>query len=112
MIFGKGDCSVVVDCLVAEVFSSLVLFGSSCLCWLGVFLYQDLLLAFEISQEIETNNCTRIEAIEASVAPEVKSSTNWKVGGSIPGSYSLHVEVSSGKILNPKLLPKAVPLVD
>ncbi len=32
-------------------------------------------------------------------------------GGSIPGSSDQHVEVSLGKILNPKLLPMAVPLM-
>lgn len=34
------------------------------------------------------------------------SGGNAKVGGSIPSSFSLHVEVSLGKMLNPKLLPK------
>ncbi len=38
-------------------------------------------------------------------------STNQKVGGSIPGSPSPHVKVVLGKLLNPKLLPKAVPSV-
>ncbi len=33
-----------------------------------------------------------------------------KIGGSIPGSSSPHVEVALGKLLNPKLLPKAVLL--
>lgn len=30
------------------------------------------------------------------------SSTKWKVGGSLPGSLSLDVEISLSKILNPK----------
>ena len=34
-----------------------------------------------------------------------------KVGDSIPDSYSLHVKVFLGKILNPKLLPMSVPVV-
>ena len=32
-------------------------------------------------------------------------SSNWKIGGSIPGSSGPHVNVSLGKTLNPKLLP-------
>ncbi len=39
------------------------------------------------------------------------SSTNQRVGGLIPGSSSPHINVSSGKILNPTLLLMAVPLV-
>ncbi len=39
------------------------------------------------------------------------SSSNRKIVGLIPGSSSPHVEVSLGKILNPKFLPKAVPSV-
>lgn len=38
-------------------------------------------------------------------------STNQMVSGLIPDSCSLHVEVSTTKILNPKLLPIAVPSV-
>ncbi len=38
-------------------------------------------------------------------------SPSQKVGGSIPSSSGLHVEVSLDKILNPKLLPMAAPLV-
>lgn len=30
------------------------------------------------------------------------SSTKWKVGGSVPGYLSLDVEISLGKILNPR----------
>ena len=33
-----------------------------------------------------------------------QSPSNWKTGGLIPGSSVLHVEVSLGKTLNPKLL--------
>ena len=36
---------------------------------------------------------------------------NWKVGGSIPGSFSLHVKVLFGKILNPDLALMAVSSV-
>ncbi len=43
-------------------------------------------------------------------AVERRLSTNQKIGGLIPGSSSPHVEVALGKLLNPKLLPKAVPL--
>ena len=34
-----------------------------------------------------------------------------EIGGLIPSSSDVHVEASLGKILNPKLLPMAVPLV-
>ena len=40
-----------------------------------------------------------------------RSSTNRKIGGSIPGSSNPHVDVSLGKTLNPKLLPMAAPSV-
>ena len=41
----------------------------------------------------------------AAVAQEVeRSSTNWKMCGLIPGSFSPHVDGSLGKILNTKLL--------
>ncbi len=33
------------------------------------------------------------------------SSTNWKVAGLTPGSSGLHVKVSLGKMLNPKIAP-------
>ena len=39
------------------------------------------------------------------------SSTNRKIGGSIPGSSSPHVDVSLGKTLNPELLLMAEPSV-
>lgn len=46
------------------------------------------------------------------VAQEVEQSlTNWKVGGLIPGNCSLHVVVSLGKKLKPKLLLVALQLV-
>lgn len=35
---------------------------------------------------------------------ENRSVTNWKVGDLIPGSFSLHAEVSLGKMLNPTWL--------
>ena len=39
------------------------------------------------------------------MAQEVERlSSNWKIGGSSPGSSSPHVDVSLGKTLNPKLL--------
>ena len=37
------------------------------------------------------------------VVHKVVLSTNWKVGGSIPDFSSPHIEVSLGRILNPKL---------
>merc|ERR1712035_19081 len=40
-----------------------------------------------------------------------ESSPNRKVGGSIPGSAGLHVEVSLGKTLNPTLPPMVAPSV-
>ncbi|MDF4294929.1 hypothetical protein P3465_23730, partial [Vibrio parahaemolyticus] len=40
-----------------------------------------------------------------------KSSTIQKIGSSIPGYSNPYVDVSLSKILNPKLLPMAVPLV-
>lgn len=46
------------------------------------------------------------------MAQEVEQSlTKWKVGGLIPGNCSLHVVVSLGKKLKPKLLPVALQLV-
>ena len=49
---------------------------------------------------------TKIRNIVMAVAQEVeRSSTNWKIGGLIPGSSSPRVDVSLGKTLNPKLLP-------
>lgn len=46
------------------------------------------------------------------VAQEVEQSlTNWKVGGLIPGNCSLHVVVSLGKKLKPKLLLVALQFV-
>lgn len=46
------------------------------------------------------------------VAQEVEQSlTKWKVGGLIPGNCSLHVVVSLGKKLKPKLLLVALQLV-
>ena len=33
-----------------------------------------------------------------------RSSSNQKIGGSVPGSFGLHVKVSLGKTLNPELL--------
>ena len=37
--------------------------------------------------------------------------SNPKIGRSLPGSSSLYVEVSLGKVLNLELLPMAVPTV-
>ena len=48
--------------------------------------------------------------VKVAVAQESKLSSNWKIGGLIPGSSSRHVNVSLGKTLA-KLLPMIVPTV-
>ena len=62
------------------------------------YLILDSRLCVETKQDISDSG--------AAVAQELEqSSSNWKIGGSTPGSSSPHVDVSLGKTLNPKLLP-------
>ena len=60
---------------------------------------------------LEWEELVEVSQMLAVVSEVEQSSTNWMIGGSIPISSSLRVDVSLGKILNPELLPKAVPSV-
>lgn len=57
------------------------------------------------------NLFTKIVMVVAVAQEEECLSTYRKVSGWIPGPFGQHVKVSLGKILNPKLLLRAEPVV-